>query len=295
MRRTCLAILLAMICTPAFAQDTAPRVCGVPTPIGDGWPIDKPENVGVDGARLCGIADRLAATNANVHAVVVARHGKLVFEQYFSGYDDPWGVPEGQFDFDATTKHDMRSISKSVTSLLVGIAIDRKLIGGVDEPVVKFFPEFASLKTPGWDNITIRNLLTMSSGIKWDEIYPGPILKTTSLTSGRTPNPFAIFSGSRLPRRPTQSGIIMGAEPICSAASSNGSRESRLTLLRARHCFSRWGSPIGCGRLTKMARFHLPPVFASGLAMRRRSVSLSSMAAPGAGSKSSPQHGSSNQ
>ena len=61
--------------------------------------------------------------------MVIVRHGKLVFEQYFPGYDQPWGQGEGQHDFDATTKHDMRSASKSVISLLVGIAIDRKLIG----------------------------------------------------------------------------------------------------------------------------------------------------------------------
>jgi CubicO group peptidase (beta-lactamase class C family) len=97
---------------------------------------------------------------------------KLVFEQYFSGYDDPWGIPEGQFDFDATTKHDMRSVSKSVTLLLVGIAIDRKLIASVNEPVVKFFPEYSAQKTDGWDGITLRHLLTMSSGIKWDENRP---------------------------------------------------------------------------------------------------------------------------
>jgi CubicO group peptidase (beta-lactamase class C family) len=63
----------------------------------------------------------------------------------------------------------MRSVSKSVTSLLVGIAIERKLIAGVDEPVIGFFPEYSGLKTPGWDGITLRHLLTMSSGIKWDE------------------------------------------------------------------------------------------------------------------------------
>src|SRR5437868_4128278 len=83
------------------------------------------------------IAAGLKETEADVHAVVIARHGKLVFEQYFPGYDDPWGAPEGQFDFDARTKHDMRSVSKSVISLLVGIAIDRKLIADPQQPVVK--------------------------------------------------------------------------------------------------------------------------------------------------------------
>ena len=106
MKRTYLAILLAIVSSPALGQVTpVSPACGAPINVNDGLPIDNPENVGLDSARLCGIAARLAATNANVHAVVVVRHGKLVFEQYFSGYDDPWGVPEGKFDFDATTKH----------------------------------------------------------------------------------------------------------------------------------------------------------------------------------------------
>jgi len=66
----------------------------------------------------------------------------------------------------------MRSVSKSVISLLVGIAIDRKLIAGADEPVVKFFPDYSAVKSPGWDNITLRHLLTMSSGMQWDEGRP---------------------------------------------------------------------------------------------------------------------------
>jgi len=176
--------------TPAFAQPApAPPACGVPLKLDDGWPIAKPENVQLDGARLCGIAARLKVTNANVHAVVVVRRGKLVFEQYFSGYDDPWGVPEGQFDFDATTKHDMRSVSKSVTSLLLGIAIDRKLIAGVYEPVVRFFPEFAALKTPGWDGITLRHLLTMSSGIEWNENLPWTDPRNDEPHLGQDPDP----------------------------------------------------------------------------------------------------------
>jgi CubicO group peptidase (beta-lactamase class C family) len=123
----------------------------------------------MDVAQLCGIAARLDQRTTSVHSVVVARRGKLVFEQYFPGYDQPWGQTDGQYQFTATTKHDMRSATKSVTSLLVGIAIDRKLIAGVDEPVLRFFPDAAAVKQPGWDAITLRHLLTMSSGIKWDE------------------------------------------------------------------------------------------------------------------------------
>ncbi len=146
--------------------------CGSPAALDDGWTIASPDSVGMDGERLCGIAARLGLRSSEVHSVVVARHGKLVFEQYFSGVDQPWGHKAGRIEFTATTKHDMRSASKSVTSLLVGVAIDRKLIAGVDEPVVKFFPERQSVKSAGWDAITLRHLLTMSSGTQWDEALP---------------------------------------------------------------------------------------------------------------------------
>ncbi|HEY9454931.1 MAG TPA: serine hydrolase [Bradyrhizobium sp.] len=160
-------VLLAASATQALGQ--ANPACGVPAALGDGWTIDSPDSVGLDGTRLCRIADRLKQTEANIHAVVIVRHGRLVFEQYFPGYDRPWGQGDGQYDFDATTRHDMRSVSKSAISLLVGIAIDRKLIAGADEPVVKFFPDYSAVKSPGWDNITLRHLLTMSSGMRWDE------------------------------------------------------------------------------------------------------------------------------
>ena len=146
--------------------------CGSPTSLNDGWPTGTPESVGLDGSRLCGIAAKLAAANANVHGVVIVRRGRLVFEQYFAGQDQLWGTDRGTYEFDANTKHDMRSVSKSVTSLLVGIAIDRELIRGVDETVLKFFPDYATVKTEGWDNVTLRHLLNMSSGMQWDQNRP---------------------------------------------------------------------------------------------------------------------------
>src|SRR3954470_3808177 len=134
--------------------DQTDQACGSPSSIDDGWETASPASVGMDEAKLCTIAARLEQRATAVHSVVVVRHGKLVFEQYFSGYDQPWGQGEGQHEFTATTKHDMRSASKSVTSLLIGIAIDRKLIADVDEPVLKFFPDYAAVKQAGWDAIT---------------------------------------------------------------------------------------------------------------------------------------------
>ena len=170
--------LLVFVPMRASAQPTPPlasgdRFCGKPVALQDGWPIASPAQAGLNGARLCGIDDRFNATAANVHGIVVVRHGKLVFERYYAGHDDPWGWgAAGQYEFSATAKHDMRSISKSVTSLLVGIAIDRKLIASVDTPVLEFFPEYASSKMAGWDKITLRHLLTMSSGIEWNQNLP---------------------------------------------------------------------------------------------------------------------------
>jgi len=174
MNEKAVALIIMLVLAPlhVHAQGSAmppDAACGTPAAIGDGWPIDKPDSVGLDGARLCGIAARLKATEANVHSVVVVRRGKLVFEQYFAGYDVPWGAPDKRYDFDATTRHDMRSVSKSVTSLLVGIAAGCGLFA-IDDPVLKFFPEYAASKGAGWENVSLRHLLTMSSGMRWDEV-----------------------------------------------------------------------------------------------------------------------------
>jgi CubicO group peptidase (beta-lactamase class C family) len=74
--------------------------------------------------------------------------------------------------FDADTLHDMKSVSKSVASLAVGIAIDRGLIGSVNEPIFSFFPELSDLRSPEKDRIQLLHVLTMSMGLKWVEATP---------------------------------------------------------------------------------------------------------------------------
>ncbi|MFM9942795.1 MAG: serine hydrolase domain-containing protein [Hyphomicrobiaceae bacterium] len=166
------AVLMAVLAFNPLQALAQEPVCGAPAKLDDGWSIAKPEDAGFDSTRLCAIAERLRRTNANVHGVVIVRGGKLVFEQYFAGYDEPWGGSSGRYDFDATTLHDLRSVTKSIISLLLGIALDRKLIVSLDEPVTKYVPEYTDVTAPGWDKITLRHLLTMSSGLQWDENLP---------------------------------------------------------------------------------------------------------------------------
>ena len=75
--------------------------------------------------------------------------------------------------FDAATKHDIASVTKSVTSRLVGIAFDRKWLKDLDASVFSFFPEYDDLRTPEKDRLTLRHLLTMSTGLDWNETKLG--------------------------------------------------------------------------------------------------------------------------
>jgi CubicO group peptidase (beta-lactamase class C family) len=75
--------------------------------------------------------------------------------------------------FTADTLHDIRSVSKSVVSMLFGIARGDGAVPNLDTPVLEYFPELADLRTPERLQITVRNALTMTTGLHWDErTYP---------------------------------------------------------------------------------------------------------------------------
>ncbi len=156
------------LAAPSWARDE--KGCGTPPDIGDGWSLATPGETGIDAARLCDLDGLLAQwPDANVHAVIVARHGKLVMERYYAGADERWGTKLGVVQFGPEVKHDLRSVSKSVTSLLIDIALAEGKFPALESPVLDFFPEYADLRTPEKDRITFADLLTMSSGLQWDE------------------------------------------------------------------------------------------------------------------------------
>ena len=143
----------------------------MPATLNDEWAVATPAEVGLDAARLCELDKFLEQwPKHKIHAVVVARRGKLVLERYFSGEDERW--VDGSVHFSPGDLHDVRSISKSVTSLLVGIARGEGKFPPLQSSVLDFFPEYADLRTPENARITFQNLLTMSHGLLWNESKP---------------------------------------------------------------------------------------------------------------------------
>jgi CubicO group peptidase (beta-lactamase class C family) len=157
---TCLAL-------PLRAAETA---CFVPATIGDGWERADPEASGFDANALCEALREAEKGQVNIHGIVVERHGRLVAELYRRGKDKPMSsLFAREVEFGPTDLHDMRSISKSVVSLLVGVAIGQGRIAGVATPVLDFYPRDQDLRTSARAAITIEHLLTMSSGLAWKE------------------------------------------------------------------------------------------------------------------------------
>lgn len=164
------AALPALTALPAYADPA--DGCGLPVARNDGWPVvSLGDDKVIDRAALCRMADRLASTT-NVHAVLVARGGKLVFERYFGGPDEVANRRVRNVEFDVETLHDLKSVTKSLASLVVGIAIDRALIRSVEEPIFSFFPELSDLRTPEKDGLRLVHVLTMTMGLKWVEANP---------------------------------------------------------------------------------------------------------------------------
>jgi CubicO group peptidase (beta-lactamase class C family) len=92
----------------------------------------------------------------DLKGIVIVRDGVLLSEHYFNGES-------------ATTLHDVRSATKSLTSLLMGIAIDKQIVHDVDDHIAQYLP---GLPKDGKEKITIRDLLNMRSGLDADDEDP---------------------------------------------------------------------------------------------------------------------------
>ncbi|CAN5818596.1 hypothetical protein BH23GEM9_BH23GEM9_15630 [soil metagenome] len=144
-----------------------------PPQLADGWQISDAREAGfeIDGLEGMTEAIRRGEEYRNIHAVLVVKDGRLVYEEYFAGEDTRRGA-RVHVDFGPDTLHSLRSITKSAVSALVGIAIAEGAIRSMDQPLFDFFPEHADLATPEKHAITLRHALDMTAGLAWNERIP---------------------------------------------------------------------------------------------------------------------------
>src|SRR5262245_47486343 len=144
-RLTQFALLVCLLLTPAI---------GVERANGSEWITAAPEDVGVDSTAIIEMFDYIQQHNVPVHSMQLVRDGRLAVDAYFYPYSQKM-------------RHDVASVTKSITSTLIGLAIEKGYIRDVRQPALVFFPD---RPITGLDvrkqKMTLEDLLTMQSG--WD-------------------------------------------------------------------------------------------------------------------------------
>lgn len=97
------------------------------------------------------IPEIIANMYGRINSFLLVKNGKLICEEYFYGYS-------------AKDLHQIESSTKSITSLLIGIAKDKGMVDDIHEPLYQIFPTYSQLKTGEYPKITIAHLLSMTSG-----------------------------------------------------------------------------------------------------------------------------------
>ncbi len=104
--------------------------------------------------------------------MLIYRNDRLVFEEYFARHEFKWDAP-GYYDpwlqWNRDLPHKIMSCTKSITSACICIAIEEGFIESVRQSIFDYLPEHQQFNSGGKQNITIEHLLTMSSGLKWNE------------------------------------------------------------------------------------------------------------------------------
>lgn len=130
------------------------------------WQTSTPEDQWLDSTRLQEMEEFIQGTSwgDDMISLLIVRGGYLVYENYF-------GHPEN-----IDVANNIYSVTKSVTSALIGLAIGQGLIGSVNDYVLDYFPDytFANM-SPEKEAITIEHLLTMTSGLPWDQSEYGAL------------------------------------------------------------------------------------------------------------------------
>lgn len=144
-----------------------------PVYINDGLAVGSLEDVNMDIRVFENLVNEIEGGRyKELHSMLIVKDNKLVFEEYFPGHLYQWDAAHhhGEWvNWNMTIPHRVMSVSKSITSTCIGIAIDNGFIESVHQSIFDYLPNHQHLKDNGKDQITIEHLVSMTSGLEWDE------------------------------------------------------------------------------------------------------------------------------
>jgi len=263
-----MTIAPAALITSSFTRHASSAMADASSSIADGLDTGTPAALGMDATRLNDIVDTVRNGTANIHSLLIMRHGKLVTELYRAGSDRSlYSLWSSRRLFTADDRHDMRSVSKSVVGLLYGILIARGKVADIETPVASLYPEYQELNDTSRRAIRIHHLLTMTAGLEWNE--PSPVHRTASTDeTGLALQPCAYgYVFRRAVIAPpgtlfTYSGGLTAVLAEIMARSVNGS----LREIANEHLFA----PLGITNWEWVGDVYGKPIAAAGLRLRPR-------------------------
>jgi CubicO group peptidase (beta-lactamase class C family) len=241
-----------------------------PVQLNDGINTSEPSAAGLDDAVITDLYHKLSADSfPNIHSVLIYKNDQLVFEQYFRGKDERWGDDLGIIEHRQDDLHDVRSVSKSIVSACIGIAITQRTIKSAAQRVFDFFPEH-NIHDTGWKkDLTIEHLLTMTSGLEWNENIPYTDPRNSEIQMDNSPDPIEFVLSRRLISRPGSNWNYNGGTTELLAAILEKASGMKVDEFAQRFLFR----PIG---ITTFEWVKVPgspnPAAASGLRLRSRDL-----------------------
>lgn len=201
----------------------------------------------------------------NLHAALAARDGKLFLERYYPGEDERWGTSLGHVEHGPEVRHDLRSVSKSVVSLLYGIALEKGLVPALDTPLVDQFPQYSDLaRDPERRRITVAHALTMTMGTEWDESIPYDDPRNSEIAMEMADDRYRFVLDRPIVTEPGAQWVYNGgATALLAYLVAEGSGQHLLEFAHE-HLFA----PLGIIDVEWVEGFDGEPAAASGLRMR---------------------------
>ena len=241
----------------------------VPPALVDGWETASLETAGIDRARIEHLTGAIRSRpDFNVHTVLIEHDGHLVYEEYFDGKDEKWGVPLREITHNRDMRHDLRSVTKSVVSALVGIAAASGAIRSLDAPLLDYFPEYQDLQVPARRQITIRHALAMSAGLEWNEDVPYNNPKNDEIAMGRAADPIRYVLAREIVAAPgTTWRYNGGTTQVLGAIVQRATGKPLAEFAQA----ALW-SPLGISDVEWLGNLGGLPSAASGLRLRPRDL-----------------------